>query len=57
LRFRGGLTSARGHRGDSAGQRAILGMISGDPAASPAETPVFGCSIVDPPSSGGPVTR
>jgi hypothetical protein len=44
LAFHGGITPARGHEGDSAGQDAILSLLSGKPAASNS-APVFGCSI------------
>lgn len=45
LRFRGGLTAARGHEGDSDGQQAILDVIAGRPAHMPV-APVFGCSLL-----------
>ena len=53
LRFRGGITAARGHAGDSPGCRAILALLSGDTAA-PAETPVFGCPLFETPPAPPP---
>ena len=47
LLFRGGITSSRGHYGDSAGLSAIITMLHGGKAA-PWQTPVFGCSLLDP---------
>jgi hypothetical protein len=44
LDFHGGITTARGHAGDSAGRDAILNLLSGKPAALNT-APVFGCSI------------
>lgn len=44
LMFSGGITPARGHEGDSLGQRAILACMEGR-GASPVEAPVFGCAI------------
>jgi hypothetical protein len=47
LVFTGGLTSARGREGHSAGTDAVLMRVSENPNAS-AHTPVFGCSLRDP---------
>lgn len=47
LRFRGGITSSRGHEGDNAGRTAILALISGA-EASLNRTSVYGCSLDDP---------
>ena len=44
LRFRGGITSARGHEGDNAGERAIIEILRGYPH-SYNSLPVFGCSL------------
>lgn len=45
LLFSGGITTARGHVGESpVATRSILGGTSGPPAS----TPVFGCSLRDP---------
>lgn len=44
LVFEGGITSARGHEGDSAGKSAILSAVLGGAPAG-ASTPVFGCSL------------
>lgn len=47
LVFRGGITPARGHMGDSDGRNAILSFVStGDSKLS--STPVFGCSLKNP---------
>jgi len=48
LVFRGGITRGRGHEGDNAGRQALLGQVSGDLSACPAQTLVFGCPIVEP---------
>lgn len=49
--FAGGITGARGHEGDNAGLRAVEALVLGNAtAATPATTPVFGCSIRDEPS-------
>jgi hypothetical protein len=57
LRFSGGITSARGHEGDSPGQARIIALVStfglGDEATS-AEAPVFGCALEDPSPTGEP---
>jgi hypothetical protein len=45
LVFRGGITSARGHEGDSAGKQAILAWFESAPRAT--ETPVFGCPLFE----------
>jgi hypothetical protein len=44
IRFRGGLTIARGHRGRSPAQDAILNVIAGKPAAL-TSAPVYGCGL------------
>jgi hypothetical protein len=44
LRFDGGLTTSRGHAGDSDGLLAITAVVSGQ-EPSVKHTPVFGCSI------------
>lgn len=46
LRFSGGITSARGARGGSAGADAVLALLSGRPPAFE-RTPVFGCPLND----------
>jgi hypothetical protein len=43
LAFDGGITSARGHRGASAGREAALAALTGRPGAEAA--PVFGCAL------------
>ena len=44
LRFAGGLTSSRGHEGDSFGRRRILAVLSGQ-TPDRDDAPVFGCSL------------
>lgn len=48
--FRGGITGARGHEGDNAGENIALTLALGQAAGSrmPRETPVFGCEIFSP---------
>lgn len=48
LRFSGGITPARGHEGDNAGSQAILSFVE-DATTTQPTTPVFGCSVVEPP--------
>lgn len=43
LLFRGGLTVARGHEGDSPGAERMAALLAGQPARSTA--PVFGCGL------------
>ena len=50
LVFDGGITSARGHAGDNAGRDAIETFLHGAPTGT-AQTPVFGCLILNPKSS------
>jgi hypothetical protein len=47
LLFRGGITSARGHAGDSEGRRAVLALLGGE-ATPRTQAPVFGCSLAAP---------
>ncbi len=44
LRFSGGLTSSRGHEGDSFGRRRILAVLSGQ-TPDREDAPVFGCAL------------
>jgi hypothetical protein len=44
LRFNGGITTSRGHDGDSDGLNAITAIVSGQDTAVK-QTPVFGCSL------------
>jgi hypothetical protein len=44
LRFKGGLTSARGHEGDSFGRRRVLAVLSGG-SPDRNDAPVFGCAL------------
>ena len=46
LVFHGGITSARGHSGDNAGENIILTLIGGGTVALN-ETPVFGCGLMN----------
>ena len=47
LVFRGGLTSARGHEGESVGNRALVSFALDPPRSNevPASSEVFGCSL------------
>ncbi len=45
IRFRGGLTLARGHRGRSPAQDAILAQLAGG-AASMSVAPIYGCALL-----------
>lgn len=45
LRYQGGITSARGHQGDNAGQRYVERILRGDDVPL-TKLPVYGCSIV-----------
>ena len=45
LRFKGGLTRARGKTGPTNASRAILDLIDGDTSQTLIESPVFGCSL------------
>jgi hypothetical protein len=47
LLFRGGITSARGHVGDNAGESAIVALALGRPAPVD-DGPVYGCPLEDP---------
>lgn len=44
LRFAGGLTSARGHEGDSFGLRRVAAVLAGE-EPDRADAPVFGCTL------------
>lgn len=46
LVFHGGITGARGHEGDNAGEAAILSWLRHGVALAP-DTPVFGCALLD----------
>lgn len=50
LRFAGGITAARGHRGDNAGSDALLVQLTAAPDGA-ASAPVFGCALGSPPTS------
>lgn len=47
IRFHGGLTIARGHRGRAPAQDALLALLDGRPAAL-AAAPTFGCALETP---------
>jgi hypothetical protein len=47
LRFAGGITSARGHEGDSFGLQRVRAVLAGE-APDRADAPVFGCSFGGP---------
>lgn len=48
LLFHGGITSARGHAGDNAGENVIITLLAGGKAPLK-ETPVFGCGLLNQP--------
>lgn len=45
LLFKGGITAARGHAGDNAGESLIRSLLSGEDSSPGKQTPVFGCSL------------
>ncbi len=47
LIFSGGITGARGHSGDNPGRDAVVSLLTRG-TADRVETPVFGCSLLDP---------
>jgi hypothetical protein len=47
LRFHGGITISRGHRGESPAQLALLELVEGRSNAL-CVSPVYGCSLADP---------
>lgn len=53
LRFRGGITAARGHEGGNFGSDAVLALVR-ESAGQRADTPVFGCPL---PAPNAPVSR
>lgn len=54
-RFSGGITPARGHEGDSAGNLAIRALVDSQ-APEDSASPVFGCALETPmPASGEPL--
>lgn len=50
LRFSGGITIARGRRGDNPGLKSLAAALGSRPEPSPASAafPVFGCPLLDP---------
>ncbi|HTO99062.1 MAG TPA: RedB protein [Myxococcales bacterium] len=51
LLFKGGITSARGHEGDSFGRERIASLLTTG-AADRADAPVFGCALGAAPAEG-----
>jgi hypothetical protein len=49
LRYRGGITGARGHEGDNAAERAVIEILGGSRESHPS-MPVFGCPIQQEPT-------
>lgn len=47
LLFQGGITTARGHEGESLGRVALKQLMSGQPTLID-RTPVFGCELIQP---------
>lgn len=45
LRFKGGITLGRGHRGDNPGQSAVCALARNDSGELAVSTPVFGCAL------------
>ena len=45
LQFEGGITTARGHEGDSPGAGRILALVGGDTKGTASTAPVFGCGL------------
>ena len=53
LEFAGGITSMRGHEGDSLGQERMVALLNGHAADRPT-SPVFGCDLgAEPKDQGG----
>ncbi|MEW5848960.1 MAG: RedB protein [Myxococcota bacterium] len=52
LLFHGGITPARGHEGESAGQLAVVKLVRGE-SATEHEAKVFGCGLKDHQPQGG----
>lgn len=50
LRFRGGITAARGHGGDNDGEDSLVALLTGGVAPLD-HTPVFGCALGREPAS------
>jgi hypothetical protein len=54
LRFSGGITATRGHRGESPGRIALVAALAGQPrptiVPATAAFPVFGCTLLDRPT-------
>jgi hypothetical protein len=46
LLFSGGITGARGHRGDNEGRRAVLARLLGEPVER-SSAPAFGCPLFE----------
>jgi len=54
LLFKGGIAAGPGHKGDNAGAKAIIALLSGQNPTS-TQTPVYGCAFVERPE-GSPDT-
>ncbi len=54
LLFEGGITLSRGHSGDNPGRSALVALLERQ-VSDRTNTPVFGCSLVDPESRTGGV--
>jgi len=52
LIFHGGITMARGHSGDNPGRSELQALLLGEGSLQPANTPVFGCALFNPQTSG-----
>jgi hypothetical protein len=52
LLFRGGITGSRGHAGDNAGEDDIDALLGGNVTNS-RQTPVYGCSLLNPERAAG----
>lgn len=55
LKFRGGITIARGHRGESPGRRAIVGWLTHGTAERSSDA-VFGCPLINNGPAAAPLT-
>lgn len=53
LRFRGGVTAARGHVGENVGRRSLIALMDAGEEEALAETPVFGCPLRAPEETMG----
>jgi hypothetical protein len=56
LVFSGGITGARGQKGDNVGRRRLLALLATG-SADRRESDVFGCALHDPPAPAGPIEQ